>query len=313
MFGLSIFLIVAAVATVVIAIRLRSAGDQPVRGMSRSSIAGLIAGALVLGGLLIGVGTTVYTQDPGQAKVLRSWTGEVVGYTASEGLKFKAPWVELVDYDIRNQQVVYANTGVDNYTGGRPDGAQITVQDKEGVTADIDIVVRYSIDPDSVVEIYRRYQSQENFVARLIQNDVRSVVRSVPGKFTTLELLTNRAQAESDILIALETRWRSQGVRVESVALQEIRYSAEVKARFDAAQAARIEVEREQANLQAAEVAAQQKIVQAEAEAKANRLLHDSLTPRILQQRYLDTLAKLAAAGNLVITDGKASGVLIQR
>ncbi len=261
--------------------------------------------------LLAGFGSTVYTQDPGQAKVLRSWTGEIVGQSIGEGLKFKAPWVDAVDYDIRNQQVIFANPA-----GSEPqeaNGPQITVQDREGVTANIDITVRYSIDPEAVTDIYKKYLSQENFIHRFIENDIRAGVRTIPSEYGTLELLNNRAEVEAKIHEYLVERWEKQGVRAESVSLQEIRYSEDVKARFDDAQASRIKVEQAKAELEATEVSARQKVVQAQAEAEANAILNASLSEAILQQRYLDTLKELAAAGNLVITDGSTSGLILQK
>lgn len=260
--------------------------------------------------LLLLIPSMVFTQDPGQAKVLRSWTGEVVGQSMGEGLKFKEPWVDVIDYDIRNQQVVFANP-----TGHEPqdaNGPQITVQDREGVTANIDITVRYSINPEAVSDIYKKYLSQENFIHRFIENDIRAGVRTIPAEYGTLELLNNRAEVETKIHEYLSSRWEKQGVRAESVSLQEIRYSDDVKQRFDDAQASRIKVEQAKAELEATEVSAQQKVVQAEAEATANRVLAESLTEPILRQRYLDTLRELAKAGNLVITDGN-SNVLIQK
>ena len=135
-------------------------------------------------------------------------------------------------------------------------------------------------------------------------------MRNIPAKYNTLELLNGREQASNDIKDALSKRWESQGVIVESVSLQEIRYSDEVKARFDAAQAARIEVEKAKAELEATQVSAQQKVVQAQAEADANAILNSSLTEAILQQRYLDTLKELAAAGNLVVVPEGFNGLV---
>ncbi len=135
-------------------------------------------------------------------------------------------------------------------------------------------------------------------------------MRNIPAKYNTLELLNGREQASNDIKDALSKRWESQGVIVESVSLQEIRYSDEVKARFDAAQAARIEVEKAKAELEATQVSAQQKVVQAQAEADANAILNSTLTEAILQQRYLDTLKELAAAGNLVVVPEGFNGLV---
>lgn len=284
-------------------------GEEPVftpKGLRRISLGVLGAG------LALAVPSTFYTQDPGEAIVLRSITGEVVGSTMEEGFHVKAPWVSARSYNIRNEQVMFAAPSGDTENAGN-NGPQITVQDREGVTANIDITVRYSIAPDAVVDIYRQYGTQENFVAKFIENDIRAGVRTVPALYGTLELLNNRADVESEIRAYLEERWQGSGVLVQTVSLQEIRYSDEVKARFDAAQASRIEVEKAQADLEATQVSAQQKIVQAEAEAEANRILTASLTDAVLRQRYLDTLAELARAGNLVITDGASADVLIQR
>lgn len=266
----------------------------------------------LLGAVLIAF-SSFFRQDVGQANVLRDWTGNIVGYETASGLHSKWPWVDTVTFDVRNQRAVFVSEqepGQGDNIGGAPDGPQITVQDAEGVTANIDIAIRYSLKPDSVIDIYSQYYNEENLRTRLIFNDIRSVVRSVPGKFTTIEMLTDRNSVQEQILEALERRWEDDGIIVEDVALQEIRYGEQVTNAYAAAQEAQINVQTEQAKLEAAKVSAQQKVVQAQAEADANAILNASLTDAILQQRYLDTLKELAAAGNLVIVPEGFSGLV---
>jgi regulator of protease activity HflC (stomatin/prohibitin superfamily) len=257
--------------------------------------------------------SSFFRQDVGQANVLRDWTGNIVGTETQSGLHPKAPWVDTVTFDVRNQRAVFVSEqepGQGDNIGGAPDGPQITVQDAEGVTANIDIAIRYSLDPAAVSEIYSAYYNEENLRTRLIFNDIRSVVRSVPGRFDTLEMLTNRNAVQDAIFEALEARWADDGIIVEDVALQEIRYGEQVTGAYAAAQEAQINVQTEQAKLEAAKVSAQQKVVQAQAEADANAILAASLTPAILQQRYLDTLKELAAAGNLVVVPEGFNGLV---
>ncbi len=310
MFIIAIILAIAAIIAFVIARRVRRGAPEGTSARLPGTVIFGVAGLLTLFALLALFGSTFYTQDVGEAKVLKDWTGNIVGEDVTAGADFKAPWVDVVDFDIRNQIAAYVGDGLSDYNGSTPNGPQITVQDREGVTANLDIVVIYSINPDSVTEIYSQYLNQENFRARLIEQDIRSVVRNVPAKYGTLELLNGREKASNDIKDALADRWKSAGVIVESVSLQEIRYSDEVKARFDAAQAARIEVEKAKAELEATQVSAQQKVVQAQAEADANAILNSSLTSNILQQRYLDTLSDLAAAGNLVVVPDGFNGLV---
>jgi regulator of protease activity HflC (stomatin/prohibitin superfamily) len=325
MFIVSLIFFLAGIVALIVAAssaraRVLASGEQPNgSAFSRSSnviisrTARWVAVALFVLGAIFLAFTSFFRQDVGQANVLRDWTGQIVGYETAAGLHWKAPWVDTVTFDVRNQRAVFVTEqsfGEGDNIGGAPDGPQITVQDAEGVTANIDIAIRYSLDPDSVIDIYSAYYNEENLRTRLIFNDIRSVVRSVPGRFDTLEMLTNRNAVQDAILEALEARWADDGIIVEDVALQEIRYGESVTAAYAAAQEAQINVQTEQAKLEAVQISAQQKVVQAQAEADANAILNASLTPAILQQRYLDTLKELAAAGNLVIVPDGFSGLV---
>lgn len=325
MFIFAVVLALAGVIALIVAAsnakaRVLAAGETPngsafKRGsnVNISRIARWSAAGLFLLAVVFALFSSFFRQDVGQANVLRDWTGSIVGYETTAGLHPKAPWVDVVTFDVRNQRAVFVTEqtfGEGDNIGGAPDGPQITVQDAEGVTANIDIAIRYSLKPDSVVDIYSQYLNEENLRTRLIFNDIRSVVRSVPGSFATLEMLTDRDAVQQQVLEALERRWEDDGIIVEDVALQEIRYGESVTAAFAAAQEAAINVQTEQNKLEAAKVSAQQKVVQAQAEADANAILNASLSDAILQQRYLDTLKELAAAGNLVIVPEGFSGLV---
>lgn len=325
MFVVAIIAILLGVVALVIAgsnarRRVVASGETPVGSAFRrggnitiSRAAGWASALLLALGVVLIIFGSFFRQDVGQANVLRDWTGNIVGYETASGLHPKAPWVDVVTFDVRNQRAVFVTEqepGEGDNIGGAPDGPQITVQDAEGVTANIDIAIRYSLKPDSVIDIYSQYYNEENLRTRLIFNDIRSVVRSIPGKFTTIDMLTDRNAVQEAILEALESRWEDDGIIVEDVALQEIRYGQSVTAAYAAAQEAQINVQTEQAKLEASKVSAQQKVVQAQAEADANAILNASLTEAILQQRYLDTLKELAAAGNLVVVPEGFNGLV---
>lgn len=272
----------------------------------------LVSAAVLALGAVCAVFGSFYTQDAGEANVLKDVTGNIVGQNNSTGLQVKAPWVNIVTFNIRNQQVIFAGTASESSdnNSGVANGPQITVQDQDGVSSNVDIALRYSIRPDAVTDIYTEFLSEENFKKSFIEQDVRSVVRLVPNTFSTIDLLTQRADVEAAILDALESRWEDDGVIVDSISLQEIRPPAAVVESYADAQQAQINVTKEQANLDAAQVSAQQKVVQAQAEADANAILNGSLTENILSQRYLDTLGKLAAEGNLVVVPEGFNGLV---
>jgi regulator of protease activity HflC (stomatin/prohibitin superfamily) len=294
-----VFSIIMIVVCAAAAVALAGTGRR--RGETGYVLAGAGAGAIAVA--IAGL-SCIYTQDVGEAVVLRSITGELSGQTTSAGLHVKAPWVDTITYDTRNNTISYIGTGETDHTGGSAQGPQITFQDREGVTGHLDLVVRYSIVPDAVSDLYSQFRSQEDFVDRVLENDVRSLSRDVPARYGTLEVFTQRPAIATAVGAALTDRWQRQGVTVEEVSLQEVRYSDEVKTRFDEAQAARIAVERARAEQESARVAAETRTIAAGGEADANRILAESLTEPVLRQRYIEALGK---AGTVyVVPDGSS-------
>ena len=263
-------------------------------------IAGGIAGGIL--GLMFFIFSTYVQVDPGEAKVLKSWTG-VINETpiTTPGAHWKEPWVDAIDFDVRNQLAAFMNDGKGSYNDAPLNGPQITFTDKDGVTGNMDLVVLYSIKPDSVVALVGDYATQDDFRIKVIEQDIRSVPRDIPGTYTTIRMMTDRVEVAGKIRSALEAEWKDKGVIIEDVSLQEVRYSDAVKQRFEDAQNAQTEVVKAEAEKAKAKIQADSDAyvtkTRAQAEADANNLLAASLTPQILQQRYLDVLG----GSNLIV------------
>jgi regulator of protease activity HflC (stomatin/prohibitin superfamily) len=261
-----------------------------------------VFGALTLLFLAI---STLYVQNVGEASVIKSFSGDIIGFNDKTGMATKAPWDDRITYDILNQQAVFSNPA--NVHDDQKDfvkGGEITVTDKDGVSSNMDIAIRYSIRGDQVIPIFSRFGDQKAFEAKLITQDIRDVVRTAPNSFNTLDMLTKRSDLEAQIFSGLKTRWEKEGVQVESVALQDVRPPDSVKQKYADAQNARTQAAQAQAELDATKISAQQKVVQAQADADANRILDASLTPSILQIRAQDAFKDAASHGNMVVTDG---------
>jgi regulator of protease activity HflC (stomatin/prohibitin superfamily) len=253
----------------------------------------LAGAAVLLLGLIFTGFSSFYSQDPGEATLQRAWTGQLVGAPVTDaGAHFKAPWTDVIAFNIRNQQVQYAGESgnqSDN-SGGVAEGAQITVIDADGVKSNVDITITYSLDPTKIVKIYNQYLNEENLRSKLIFKDIRSVTRDPFTKLSTLEATNDRVNTAEKIRKLLEEKWDDVGVFVDDVALQEVRPPQSVVDARAEAQTAEIGVTSEQAKLEQVKVSAQQQVVKAQATADANALLTQSLTPEILQNKYLDSL-----------------------
>lgn len=241
-----------------------------------------ITSASLLGlSLLVTICNCVYTQDPGQASVLVSFTGEVQSINYETGLHMKAPWTNRVEYDTRNNTLAYVGTNgnVDNYTGGDVSGPQITFQDANGVSGNIDLNIRYSIRGNAVGNIYNEYKTQQEFVNAVLAPSVRATTREILSKYDTAKVYNSRDEIKGTLTEALQSTWDNVGVDVEDIYLQEVRYPSTVVDAFASAQSAKALVERAKAEQETAKV-----------EAETNKIKAQALDNRILTEKMIDAI-----------------------
>lgn len=268
--------------------------------------------------------SSTYTQQVGQAKVIKDWAGKYITTDTTDGFSFIAPWQDTVDFDVLNQQSIYKGNGSATSKEEIVNGPEITIQDKDKVTANVDVAIRYSLDAGSIEGIYNEYLSQEVLTSRLIDQDMRSEVRNSFSKYTTAQVLENREEIEKVIADKLSTRWKDDGVIVNSVSLQGIRYPDATTNGFTDAQQSVTNLKKAEADLKVKEAEAQQKVIEAEAnaeaaiakakgEAESNRLVSKSITPDLLKKQELEAFAEFGKNGNSIVMGGSGEGIFDMR
>ncbi len=233
---------------------------------------------------------SIYGQDVGEVCILRNWGGQLAGTTEDAGFHLKAPWQTVIRYDIRNNIVNLYRDSEYAYDNGTATGAEVTLYDKSGAQANVDVQVIYSLDADAAIDLYTDYQKQENFVQIVAVNNVRDAARNCSGKFTTLEMLTNREKFAQAIFDKLSPEWETLGLHVSEVNVQDIRYSAEIVEAYNAAQKTEISKQNAVNEQEAEKVKIETQVLKAQGEAEANEIRSKSLTPEILQQEYIEAL-----------------------
>ena len=287
-----------------------------------TAIAGTVLSMVVL------IPSIFYTQDPGEAVVLRSFTGEVVGSDSSSGLGFKVPWVDNITFDIRNQRIeMYSNAG-----GQGPDGARISAGLTGGSNAYFSIVVRYSIRPDKVRSVYDEYKSEDNLLDREMRPATRDEARNATATYEPFTIKERRVQLSLDIEERLSERWEEIGIVVEGVDIGEITLDEATEQAISEVNVSRSQVESARNNLEASRIEAESMRVIAQADADADQIIRcgadtqqitevisgkevettkvtpkegddcqDNLNEQVLTVKWLQTLEILGRDGNLTI------------
>lgn len=257
--------------------------------------------SVVIAVILIGI-SCVYTQDVGEVVVLRSIGGSLSGYTSEAGFHFTTPWNDTISFDTRNNLINFHGSKTDySYDGGSAEGPYVTVNDKSGSEANVDIQVNYSLDSKTAEYLYTEYGTQENFTKNYASNDLRSVAREVSGQFDTITMLTDRSQYTKAVQKALEKKWKKIGLTVEQVSVQDISYAKSITDAYADSQAAEVEKAKAQNQQETAKIKGDTKVIEATKEAEANKVLNDSLTDNVLSQQYIEALKEMSKNGNTVV------------
>lgn len=254
------------------------------------------AGFFLVLGILFTIFASTFSVDTGSSTVLKDWTGVVQEEAVTTaGIHTKAPWQDDIAWDIKNQDATFTGDGTTTHNGQQVAGAEITIIDKDGISANLDIQVLFSIKADSVVDLTKGYTNQDDFEIKVVENDVKSVPRDVASTFTTVQMFEERTRLKSEIAEALTLAWAKKGVIVDNVNLHGIRYPEDVQQRFKDAQNAQTDLLKAETDAKTAKTRAdgeaQAAISKATGEAEANRLLAASLTPEILKIRQIEALS----------------------
>lgn len=274
--------------------------EEEKRNQLRNKVRKLAAVPLVIA-IIFGVTSVIYTQDPGESVVLQNWGGSLAGHTEDAGFHAKAPWQDTVSYDVRNNILSFMGEGEEDYIGGSCRGPQLTINDKGGASADMDVQVNYALDPGYVETLYADYGTQENFVHAICAVDIRATAREVAGGMDTITILTNRGDFSSALYDALDAKWSKYGIHVEQVNVQDVRYPEAIRESYAKAQQAEIDKATALNQQEVAKTEADTKVEVAKREAQANAELAASLTDPILRQQYIEALRDAANHDNLIV------------
>ena len=261
----------------------------------KAGFAGIALGALVA------ATSCLYSQDMGETVVLRNLGGSIAGHTEEAGFHLKAPWQDVISYDVRNNLVNFYGDTEYSYDGGSAEGKRVTVNDKSGAKADIDIQVNYSLDPSTAEYLYSEYGDQTTFTRNYVSNDLRGIAREVAGQFDTITMLTDRSKFTKAVQDKLTEKWERTGLTVEQVNVQDVSYPKNITESYAEAQAAEVAKQKARNEQETAKVQAETKKIEAQGEREANELLSRSLTPEVIQKQYIDALKSIGKEGNLVV------------
>jgi len=190
------------------------------------------------------------------------------------GRVFYNPWTEDVDeYATFVQTIDY-----DPFTVNAKDGSEFIV----------DPTLSFNIIKGNSPRIYRKYRLGLDEVARTtILNYVKDAFRLQMNEYTTDEIVSNRKTFENAVQKTLSSVLYKEGFTLEQLT-SGLKYPQTIVNAVNAKNEAVQEAMRVENELRVTEAQAKKLIVSARAEKEANDLKQMSLTPMLIQQKFID-------------------------
>ncbi|KAA0087883.1 prohibitin family protein [Trinickia soli] len=228
-----------------------------------------IGGGIAVFIALVIISGCFVTVGPGQRGVLMTW-GAVEPGVLDPGLHLKIPVVQTVarmDVQVQNSQ----------------DAETAASLDLQDVTTTV--ATNWHILPADAEWVYQHIGNEAALVNKIIKPAISNSVKAVTAHYNAEDLITHRDQVRAQIEAQIMAELKPFRLVVDSVNITDFHFSSQFAQAIEQKQVAQQRAQQAQYELQKAKVVADQRIVEANAQAQAQKLLQQTITPEIIQQQ----------------------------
>jgi regulator of protease activity HflC (stomatin/prohibitin superfamily) len=261
--------------------------------------------------------------QPGNVGVVfNRWSGALK--TVGQGVASRVPWVTQVQsYPVALRTYTMVERGAEGSARGDD---SIDLPTREGQHIRQDISVTYNTSQEKAADVFRSFRGAEiaDIEATFVRRTIITVAQNAAGQMSLTDLISNqRGQLQEHIQEDLQVQMNKMGFVVDKVNLGASHLPDVIEKQMQQkmgaqqnAQQAEYELQRQQtlakAKVAEAEGDAQAILVKAKAQAEANKLLQESLTALLIQNKAIDrwtgTLPVFTGGGAVPFLDLKDLG-----
>ncbi|MGB1094198.1 MAG: prohibitin family protein [Bacteroidia bacterium] len=238
------------------------------------------------------------TIDSGHAGVIyRKFGGGVdTETTYGEGFHIIAPWNTMIEYEVRQQEVL----------------EKMTVLSNNGLDIILEATIWFQPSYEQLGLLHQKRGLE--YIDRVIKPAVRSATRSVVGRYAPEQIYSSKRDAiQSEIQVETKKILDNQFVQLNDVLIRDVTLPPTIKGAIERKLRQEQEALEYEFRIEKAKQEAERQRIDAEGKARANRILSQSLTDKILKEKGIEATKELSKSPNakVIVVGGGKGGLPI--
>ncbi len=253
------------------------------KGLAVWALVGVIAVAVLVQSLV-----TVQAGTVGVVKRLGAVRQEL-----NPGLHMIVPFIDRVVVFPTLKKNYEASDSPQSSMADYPD-IIVTALTSDGQQIRVGLTARFMIAPGKAAWILQNLGSEREYVEKVVKTEIRGSGRRVPTRFAAYDLYTKRSyEAQQALFDEIAPKFQENGLVLDEIVIRNIIFTPEYAKTLEEKQIALENITTEKNKLEQEKIRKDQKIVEAEGDAKSIEIRQAALTknPTIIQWEFVQKLA----------------------
>jgi Membrane protease subunits, stomatin/prohibitin homologs len=214
--------------------------------------------------------------------------------TYDEGFHFIAPWNTMYVYETRQQEI----------------SEEMNVLSSNGLEIEVDFSCWYQPRWEDIGNLHA--QIGTDYLRRVIIPAMRSAARSVVGRYTPEQIYSTKRDAiQEEIFEETKKLLDEKYIQLNQVLIRSVTLPPTIKSAIESKLKQEQEALEYEFKLEKAQQEAERQRIDAEGKARANKILSESITDKILREKGIEATMELSTSPNskIVIIGNSSDGM----
>lgn len=246
--------------------------------------------------------SSIVIVDAGETGVY-SLFGKVKDSELKSGFHLVIPLAHVTRMSTRTEEYTMSKMGSE---GKKTGDDSISALTKEGLEVSLDITVFYHLDEAQASDVYKNVG--KTFEEKIVRPEIRSTIREVVSQFDAKEMYADkREEANGLILSQLKAKLDKRGIIVEDTLMRNVSLPANLAQSIQEKLQAEQEAQKYEFILQKEMKEKERKIIEAEGQRDAQKIISEGLSTNYLYYVYINQLKD--RQGTIYVPTGATTGM----